>query len=192
MSRPKRAQDGDRGHVRISKLLSLYLRHQPQALGLTLEPGGYVPVDALLAGLAREGLPLTREQLAEVVARSDKQRFAFDETGARIRANQGHSAPVDLQLAPAAPPPRLYHGTVAAALPAIRDSGLRPMARHHVHLSPDEDTARRVGQRRGRALILVIDAAAMHRDGLIFYRSQNGVWLTDAVPPRYLSFPPRE
>lgn len=173
----------------VSKFLSLYLRHQPHELGLTLQPGGYVPVDALLAACAHKGLHLTRAQLEEVVAGSDKQRFSFDPSGALIRANQGHSVPVDLQLTPAEPPALLYHGTVAAALPEIRNSGLLPMSRHHVHLSPDEATARKVGQRRGKPLILRVDAAAMQRDGHVFYRSENGVWLSEGVPVRYLTLP---
>lgn len=169
-----------------SKFLSLHLRHQPQALGLTLEPGGWVPVADLLAACATHGHPLTRDELEDIVEDNDKQRFAFDEAGERIRAQQGHSVEVDLQLAPAAPPAVLYHGTVPAALPAIRQHGLQKMKRHHVHLSPDEATARRVGQRRGQPLLLAVDAAALHQAGGVFYRSGNGVWLVEAVPPQYL------
>ncbi|TGE24372.1 RNA 2'-phosphotransferase [Hymenobacter aquaticus] len=172
--------------TRISKFLSLHLRHQPQALGLVLDEGGWVSVEQLLAGAARHGLPLTRAQLDEVVADNDKQRFAFDDSGLRIRAQQGHSVEIDLQLVAAPPPAVLYHGTVAAALPAIRTEGLQKMKRHHVHLSPEEATARRVGQRRGEPVILTIDAAAMQRAGFVFYESGNGVWLVDQVPPQYL------
>lgn len=174
---------------RLSKTLSYYLRHRPDELGLTLGPGGYVSVDDLLRALGGRGIACDRAQLDEVVRTSDKQRFGFDETGALIRANQGHSTAVDLQLPEAEPPPVLYHGTVAAALPEIRAGGLRPMARHHVHLSADLPTAKKVGQRRGAPLILTIDAAAMRADGHKFYRSENGVWLADEVPPRYLGFP---
>ncbi|UOQ51661.1 RNA 2'-phosphotransferase [Hymenobacter cellulosivorans] len=170
----------------LSKFLSLHLRHQPQELGLTLAEGGWVSVEELLAGCARRGRPITRAELADVVADNDKQRFAFDATGTRIRAQQGHSVTVDLQLPPALPPALLFHGTVAAALPAIRQEGLQKRQRHHVHLSPDEATARRVGQRRGQPLILAIDAAAMQQAGFVFYESGNGVWLTDQVPPQYL------
>ena len=172
--------------VRISKFLSRHLRHEPARLGLTLEVGGWVPVAALLEGCARVGFPLTRAELAEVVARSDKRRFAFDESGARIRANQGHSVPVDLALQPETPPDVLFHGTSEGTADAIRRSGLRKMRRHHVHLSPDVETARRVGARRGRPVVLAVDAAAMARDGAVFYRSANGVWLTDLVPADYL------
>lgn len=172
--------------VRVSKRLSLHLRHAPEQIGLTLGPGGWVPVDELLDALGRHGLDLSREELAEVVASSDKKRFALDETGTRIRANQGHSVPVDLGLAEAVPPDVLFHGTVAAALPAIRREGLRPMDRHHVHLSATVDTARRVGARRGAPEVLRVDAAGMTAAGHRFFRSDNGVWLVDAVPPAYL------
>ncbi|PJJ60423.1 RNA 2'-phosphotransferase [Hymenobacter chitinivorans] len=172
--------------TRLSKFLSLHLRHQPQALGLTLAEGGWVSVAELLAGCARHGQPITRAQLEEVVTSNDKQRFAFDESGTRIRAQQGHSVEVDLQLLPATPPAVLFHGTVPAALPAIRQEGLQKRQRHHVHLSPDEATARRVGQRRGQPLILAIEAGAMQQAGFVFYESGNGVWLTDHVPPQYL------
>ncbi len=172
--------------LRRSKFLSQHLRHQPEAIGLTLAPGGWVLMADLLAACAAHGQPLTRDELEELVEDSDKQRFAFDETGQRLRAQQGHSVEIDLQLAPAEPPAVLFHGTGPAALPAIRREGLLKMSRHHVHLSPDEATARRVGQRRGQPLLLAVDAAALHRAGGVFYRSGNGVWLIEAVPPAYL------
>jgi putative RNA 2'-phosphotransferase len=175
-----------RERTRLSKFLSLYLRHQPEALGLVLEPGGWVEIDALLRGAAAAGMNITREELEEVVRESDKQRFAIDETGSRIRANQGHSAEVDLQLEPAEPPAELFHGTPERNLEVILRDGLKKMARHHVHLSPDVSTATKVGERRGRAAILVIDAARMHAEGHVFFRSENGVWLVDSVPPVYL------
>ena len=173
--------------TRLSKFLSKHLRHQPEAIGLHLEAGGWVAVPDLLAACAAHGQPLTHDDLEDLVADNDKQRFAFDEAGQRIRAQQGHSVAVDLQLAPAVPPAVLYHGTVPAALPAIWQVGLQKMSRHHVHLSPDEATARRVGQRRGRPVLLAIDAAALHAAGGVFYRSGNGVWLTDRVPPQFIS-----
>ncbi|MGI4873570.1 MAG: RNA 2'-phosphotransferase [Janthinobacterium lividum] len=172
--------------TRLSKYLSLHLRHQPEAIGLRLEPGGWVIVADLLAACAAHGQPLTRDELEDLVEDNDKQRFAFDESGQRIRAQQGHSVEVDLQLAPAEPPAVLYHGTVPAALPTIRAHGLQKMSRHAVHLSPDEATARRVGQRRGQPLLLAVDAAALHQAGGVFTKSGNGVWLVDAVPPQYL------
>lgn len=172
--------------VRVSKYLSKHLRHQPERLGLTLRPGGWVRVADLLAACARHNFPVTPAELEEVVARNDKRRFAFDPTGALIRANQGHSVAVDLQLESVEPPAMLYHGTGHRAVEAIRREGLKRMARHHVHLSPDTATARAVGSRHGRPAIFAVDAAAMRRDGFTFYRSANGVWLVDAVPPRYL------
>ena len=124
---------------------------------------------------------------AECVETNDKQRFAFDASGEMIRANQGHSAPVDLQLEEREPPEVLYHGTVERFLPSILDEGLNRGKRHHVHLSKEMVTARKVGARRGKPVILKVDAGRMHRDGHKFYLSANGVWLTDAVPPGYLS-----
>lgn len=176
----------DRRVIQVSKYLSKHLRHQPDRLGLILEPGGWVAVAALLAACAAHGFPITRAELDEVVARNNKQRFAFDASGARIRANQGHSVPVDLQLAPTAPPALLFHGTGADAVPAILREGLRKMRRHHVHLSPDHATAERVGARHGPPVVFAVDTAAMHHDGHSFYHTANEVWLVDSVPPRYL------
>ena len=172
--------------VRVSKFLSKHLRHAPEKLGLTLSPGGWVAVDDLLAGCARAGFRVSPAELKEVVARNDKQRFSFDESGTLIRANQGHSAPVDLQLEPATPPAVLYHGTPEKSVEQILRTGLKKMARHHVHLSPTVPTAQAVGARRGRPVILAVDAAGMARGGHTFYCSANGVWLVDEVPPQYL------
>jgi putative RNA 2'-phosphotransferase len=172
--------------VKISKYLSKHLRHQPGRLGLSLAPGGWVEVEALLAACAAHNFPVTRAELDEVVARNDKQRYAFDSAGARIRANQGHSVDVDLGLVESVPPAVLFHGTGAGAVDLIREGGLRRMARHHVHLSLDPDSARRVGSRHGRPVVFAVDAAAMSADGHRFYVTANGVWLTDGVPPRYL------
>ncbi|MEU0602998.1 RNA 2'-phosphotransferase [Streptomyces sp. NPDC006393] len=177
----------ERRTVKVSKYLSKHLRHQPGRIGLTLDESGWVGIDALIAAAAAHGFPFTREELDQVVANNDKQRFAIE--GDRIRASQGHSIDVDLGLPPATPPSCLYHGTVARNLEAIRAEGLRPMNRHDVHLSPDRETATRVGARSGRPVVLAVDASAMHRDGHVFHVSANGVWLTKAVPPRYLRFP---
>jgi putative RNA 2'-phosphotransferase len=178
----------DQQLVRTSKLLSLLLRHKPQAIGIALDAEGWVAVDDLLAGLAAQGRPITRQQLDEIVATNDKKRFAFSADGLRIRANQGHSVEVDLGLVPVEPPELLYHGTVERFLDSIRRRGLLRGNRHHVHLSPDRETATRVGQRRGRPVVLVVEAGRMHRDGHLFYRSENGVWLTDSVLAQYLRF----
>ncbi len=172
--------------VKLSKYLSRHLRHQPEALGLTLEPGGWVAVDVLLAAMAHHGVAISRAELEEIVARNNKQRFAFDATAERIRASQGHSVPIDLQLAPIAPPATLFHGTGRAAIDAILREGLRKMRRQHVHLSDDFATAVKVGSRHGAPAVLLVNAATMARDGYLFYRSENGVWLTESVPPRYL------
>ena len=177
----------ERRTVKVSKYLSKHLRHQPERIGLTLDEGGWVEIDVLIAAAAAHGFRISREELDHVVATNDKRRFAID--GTRIRASQGHSIEVDLGLPPAPPPPYLYHGTVAGSLEAIRAEGLRPMNRHDVHLSTDRETATRVGARRGRPVVLAVDAAAMHRDGHVFHVSANGVWLTKAVPPQYLRFP---
>lgn len=174
-------------HRRISKRLSLHLRHAPDAIGITLDANGWVGVDELLTALDAHGLTVTRAQLDEVVAGSDKQRFAFDATGTRIRANQGHSVPVDLDLPVATPPDVLWHGTVERFLPSIEREGLRPMRRHHVHLSATPQTATAVGERRGPPVLLRVDAAAMAADGHEFRVSVNGVWLTAGVPPEYLT-----
>ncbi|MFE0920341.1 RNA 2'-phosphotransferase [Streptomyces nigra] len=177
----------ERRTVKVSKYLSKHLRHQPERIGLVLDEGGWVEIDTLIAAARTHGFSFTRDELDHVVAANDKKRFAVD--GTRIRASQGHSVEVDLGLAPAIPPPYLYHGTVAAHLGAIRAEGLRPMNRHDVHLSPDRETATRVGARRGRPVVLSVDSGAMHRDGHVFHVSANGVWLTKAVPPEYLRFP---
>ena len=173
--------------VKVSKYLSKHLRHAPDRLGLTLTPGGWVSVDELLSACVAHQFPLTRAELETVVANSDKQRFSFDETKTRIRANQGHSVDVDLQLEPQTPPDVLYHGTGEKSVPAILQSGLLKMSRHHVHLSRDIETAHKVGARHGRPVIFAIAATAMHQAEFIFYCSENGVWLVDAVPPQYLT-----
>ena len=172
--------------VRISKYLSKHLRHQPARLGLQLAPGGWVSVEDLLAACAADGFPITREDLIEVVEQNDKQRFSFDPSQTQIRANQGHSTPVDLHLQPVTPPDILYHGTPASSVTVILREGLSRRARHHVHLSTRVAAAEIVGRRRGRPVVLQVDAATMSRDGYLFYRSDNGVWLTDCVPPQYL------
>ncbi|MER8068342.1 RNA 2'-phosphotransferase [Streptomyces sp. NPDC094034] len=176
----------ERRIVKVSKYLAKHLRHQPERIGITLDANGWVPVDELMTAAAAHGFRLSRAELDHVVAVNDKRRFTID--GNRIRANQGHTVAVDLELAPAQPPAYLYHGTVARNVDAIRAEGLRRMDRHHVHLSPDRETATRVGARRGRPVVLSVDAGAMHRDGLVFHVSANGVWLTDSVPPPYLRF----
>ena len=172
--------------VATSKFLSLVLRHRPDVIGIELDAEGWVAVEELLTACAKHGRAISRDQLDDLVRTNDKQRFAFSVDGSRIRANQGHSLPVDLGLVPVEPPELLYHGTVPRFLESIRREGLTKGTRHHVHLSPDVETATKVGQRRGRPIVLMIAAGHMFRDGHKFYRSENGVWLTDAVPPAYI------
>jgi putative RNA 2'-phosphotransferase len=174
--------------TKISKFLSFVLRHEPQAIGLRLDRGGWVEVEVLLRQCRAHGREISRSMLLEVVAASPKRRFAISEDGLRIRANQGHSVDVELGHERKTPPEVLFHGTVVAALEAIRAGGLERMKRHHVHLSPDAETARVVGARRGKPCVLRILAGRMHRDGHAFFLSPNGVWLTAAVPPRYIEF----
>jgi putative RNA 2'-phosphotransferase len=169
-----------------SRRLSYVLRHRPDAIGITLDRAGWVAVDELLAALARHGTALSRAELEAIVVASDKQRFAMSADGSRIRAQQGHSVAVELGHELAAPPAILYHGTVARFLPSIRQRGILPGKRHHVHLSATADTAGQVGARRGRPVILEIDAAAMAADGHHFWITPNQVWLTETVPPGYL------
>jgi putative RNA 2'-phosphotransferase len=171
----------------VSKYLSKFLRHAPGDLGLTLQPGGWVPVDDLLDAAGRHGFPINYDELVECVETNDKQRFSFDITGELIRANQGHSVEVDLQLEGREPPEILYHGTVGRFLASIMAVGLEKGKRHHVHLSKDVETARKVGSRRGQPVILAVEAGRMHRDGHQFFLSANGVWLTDSAPTGYLT-----
>ncbi|MFC0431316.1 RNA 2'-phosphotransferase [Kutzneria buriramensis] len=168
--------------VRLSKRLSRHLRHAPEEIGIQLTTDGWTDVAPLLAALR-----ITRDQLDHVVETNNKRRFAFDETGSRIRANQGHTVPVELDLPVETPPATLYHGTVAKFLDAIMADGLRPMSRHDVHLSPDVATAVKVGSRRGKPVVLAVDAGRMHADGHVFRLSANGVWFTEHVPAAYLS-----
>jgi putative RNA 2'-phosphotransferase len=176
--------------IATSRFLSLVLRHQPQVIGLSLGEGGWVEVATLLACLAAHGRPLTALALARMVATNDKQRFALSADGTRIRASQGHSVAVDLQLSAQVPPGPLFHGTARRFLDAIAQEGLMPQGRQHVHLSSTPEVARQVGARHGKPVVLTVDALAMHQAGFAFFLSANGVWLTGAVPARYLQQPP--
>ncbi|SEL62396.1 putative RNA 2'-phosphotransferase [Roseivivax marinus] len=173
---------------RDSKFLSRVLRHEPELIEIRLDPQGWVLIDELLRKVKKVGRSLTREQLREIVETNDKRRFTLSSDGRRIRAAQGHSVDVDLGLSPQVPPEVLYHGTAAQNLDAIFQSGLDPGRRRQVHLSPDPETATRVGRRHGKPTVLRVDAGKMHADGHIFTCSDNGVWLTDSVPAGYLGF----
>ena len=155
----------DRELISTSKFLSLVLRRRPETIGITLDEQGWVEIDELLAAASHAGRRLTRPLLERVVRENDKQRFAISPDGTRIRANQGHSVQIDLGRQPTQQPELLYHGTVARFLDSIRESGLEPGNRQHVHLSPDVETARKVGQRRGRPVILIVESGRMWRDG---------------------------
>ena len=179
----------DRRLVTVSKFLAKHLRHAPQALGLTLQPGGWVLVDDLLAASERTGFAISYDELIECVETNDKKRFSFDGTGDLIRANQGHSVEVDLQLEEKEPPEILYHGTVERFLAPIMAEGLKKGKRHHVHLSKDVDTAQKVGARRGKPVILKVGAGMMYTQGYRFFLSVNGVWLTESVPALFLTKP---
>ena len=172
--------------VRLSKRMSSWLRHHPEAIGLTMDGAGWVAIDQLLANAAARGQRFSRAQLDEVVAQNNKRRFEIDDTGTQIRARQGHSVPVDLGYAPAEPPEVLYHGTAQSTLTLIWRDGLLPMRRHAVHLSADTETAMKVGSRHGKPAVLAVAAGRMHADGYPFSVTGNGVWLTDAVPAEYL------
>ena len=173
--------------VEASKFLSYVLRHEPQAIGLTLDPQGWGSIEALLGGAAQHGRTLSRELIEAVTATSDKKRFEISADGQRIRAVQGHSTrSVDREFEPKQPPEKLFHGTASRFLDSIRSEGLKPGSRHYVHLSADEQTARVVGQRYGSPVVLIVDAARMHAQGTVFHQAENGVWLTATVPPEFL------
>ena len=175
--------------VRTSKFLSFVLRHQPEAIGLTLDSAGWADVADLIRLANVSGRPLDRETLILIVETNDKQRFALDATRSRIRANQGHSIQIDLGLVPQAPPPVLFHGTASRFIDSIRSQGLVPGSRTHVHLSQDSATARAVGSRHGQPVVLAVDAGAMHAYGNEFRLAHNGVWLVLHVPVAFLTFP---
>ena len=173
--------------VSTSKFLSLVLRHQPEVIGLSLDEAGWADIDTLIR-LSQAHKPLTRALIEQVVAGNSKQRFAISDDGRRIRANQGHSIDIELGLQPLAPPMLLYHGTATRFVDAIRREGLVKRSRQHVHLSADADTATAVGARHGQPSVLIVRAGEMSAAGHAFYRSENGVWLTDAVPVEYIDF----
>ncbi len=179
----------ERERTRLSKFLSFVLRHEPRAIGVELDDAGWISVDLLLEASCAHGTEITRSMLEEIVATSPKRRFVLSDDAQRIRAAQGHSVDVDLKYAIAVPPDVLFHGTVESLVSVIRSEGLLRMSRHHVHLSLDAATARTVGARRGRPVVLEILARRMHEDGFTFHVSTNGVWLTEHVPPKYIRFP---
>jgi putative RNA 2'-phosphotransferase len=180
--------------IKTSKFLSLILRHKPEVIGVSLDPEGWIPVPVLISAMREHGRQVTPKLLAEIVETDEKGRYTI-EPGVngkpdRIRANQGHSIEIELNLEPVEPPEMLYHGTASRNVKAISDQGIVRGKRHHVHLSGTIETAHAVGRRHGKPVVLGVDAARMHSDGHTFFRSANGVWLTETVPPRYLVFLP--
>lgn len=172
--------------TRISKFLSMVLRHKPENVGITLDENGWTDVPVLLKQLNAHGITVSLDILKHVVDTNEKKRFAFNENFSRIRANQGHSVTVSLDYAPQEPPAELYHGTAQGFVTSIMATGLNKRTRHHVHLSTDIKTATAVGQRHGKPVIFVVLAKAMHEAGFTFFVSDNNVWLTDHVPVQYL------
>ncbi|MEO0731588.1 MAG: RNA 2'-phosphotransferase [Bacteroidota bacterium] len=173
--------------TRLGRKISLVLRHKPKAIGLTLDEHGWADVAELLEKMTASGTPLDRAGLDRIVAENNKQRFRYSDDGRLIRANQGHSIDVDLELEAVPPPAILYHGTASTSVASILATGLESRSRQHVHLSADTETAVMVGKRHGKPVVLRVDARAMAADGHQFYRSENGVWLAAAVPPQYLA-----
>jgi len=172
---------------KVGRLLSLVLRHDPGKIGITLDAGGWVDIDDLMVGIARHMNVISLDELKEIVETNNKQRFTFSEDGLKIRANQGHSIEVDLDLEEQVPPALLFHGTATKDLAIIKWSGIKKMTRQHVHLSETINTAVTVGSRHGEAYVLFVNAEAMYDDGCKFYKSKNGVWLTDFVDKKYLA-----
>lgn len=170
----------------IGKFLSLILRHQPQAVGIQLDEHGCANVEELLEGMSNHGKPVDMQTLEYMVANNDKKRYSFNDDKTLIRANQGHSIPVDVELEEKVPPEYLYHGTGEKYVSSIEKNGLLPKSRLYVHLSNDVSTAENVGRRHGSPIVYKIHSAEMHKDGYCFYLSVNGVWLTKKVPVKYL------
>ena len=175
------------GDIKLGKFLSLVLRHHPDAAGISLDEHGWADVQELLAGVRRSGRQIDMETLERIVRENNKQRYSFNADHTKIRANQGHSLPVDVELTAMKPPRYLYHGPAARFLPAIHQEGIRKMDRQYVHLSGDFQTAMEVGRRHGSPVVITINAEAMAHDGETFYLSENGVWLCEHVAPLYFS-----
>jgi putative RNA 2'-phosphotransferase len=172
--------------VTASKYLSLLLRHKPEVVGLTLDGEGWAEIEDIVRLTAGGRTPLTKRLIEKITATSDKKRFVISDGGTRIRANQGHSIAVNLNLEPQNPPETLFHGTATRFLESILRQGLIRGSRQHVHLSPDRATALRVGRRHGKPVVLSIAAQAMQASGFVFFLSANGVWLTEYVPVKFL------
>lgn len=171
---------------RLSIFLSLILRHKPSEIGVTLDEHGWADVNELIEGINASGRAIDMETLEEIVKTDNKRRYSFNENKTLIRANQGHSVPVDVELKESTPPNVLYHGTATRFIDSIRQQGIKSMSRLYVHLSKDLDTAVKVGNRHGKCIVLQIDAKKMFEDGIKFYLSDNEVWLTKFVDWKYV------
>jgi len=177
-------------HVKISKFLSLVLRHSPQTIHLNMDKNGWVEIDELINNANKyKKINLNPDLIKLIVETNDKQRYLISDDGKKIRANQGHSIKIDLELESKIPPDTLYHGTASRFLDEIMKHGLKPMARQYVHLSPDEETALTVGKRHGEPIILCISAKEMHEENYKFYLSENKIWLTNEIPVKYIKLP---
>jgi putative RNA 2'-phosphotransferase len=173
---------------RISKFLSLILRHKPDSVGVELDENGWTDINVLLEKMNVAGTKIDRTVLDYVVDTNPKKRFAISDCGAKIRASQGHSVEIDLAYEPADPPQFLFHGTPQKIVPLIKAGGLKKMGRHHVHMNAEAEPCIEVAQRYGKPVVLKIAAAKMHNAGYEFFRSANSVWLTDNVPPEFIEF----
>ncbi len=180
----KEYENSDKG---LGKTLSYILRHHPEEFDVKMDSHGWVNVDELIKNMCKSVRIINREILDRIVRENDKKRYSYNENKTKIRANQGHSIPVDLDLLPVTPPDVLYHGTAEAYLDSIRKNGIMKMSRNHVHLSIDTETAFEVGSRHGKPVILVIDTKRMYNDGIDFYLSENNRWLCEHIPFEYVS-----
>lgn len=175
-------------YERVSKFISLVLRHKPQEANLVLDKYGYARTSELVAGVKKKYPEFNKDILIKIVETDEKQRYSFKDNGKLIRANQGHSFPVDLGLEAQQPPLLLFHGTSTKYLDSIMEKGIISKSRQYVHLSKDVDTAHTVGLRHGAGtVILVVSAEQMWKDGYKFFLSDNGVWLVDKVPTKYFT-----
>lgn len=171
---------------KLSKFISLILRHKPEEIGITLDEHGWANVEELINGINNSSRKIDMEILEDIVYTDDKGRYSFNEDKTLIRANQGHSIPVDVELKEAIPPKVLYHGTAERFMDSIREQGIKSMSRLYVHLSDNISTAAKVGKRHGNCVILTIDTEKMHKDGIKFYLSENNVWLTKYIDCKYI------
>ena len=171
---------------KLSKFISLILRHKPEEVGITLDEHGWANVEDLINGISDSGRKIDKDVLEEIVRTDNKQRYSFNEGKTKIRANQGHSVPVVIDFKELEPPDTLYHGTATKSIEGIYARGIKPMSRLYVHLSKDFETAKQVGSRHGECVVLIVNAKRMYEDGVKFYLSENGVWLTEYVDPKYI------